>query len=59
MANIIFSEGSGLNNSIFGKSQEPIKAVIQKNVEAFEQMSMIDKIYYMDTTKNFAEKYTS
>lgn len=59
MANIIFSEGSGLNNSIFGKSQEPIKAVIQKNVEAFEQMSMIDKIFYMDTTKNFAEKYTS
>lgn len=59
MANIIFSESSGLNNSIFGKSQEPIKAVIQKNVEAFEQMSMIDKIFYMDTTKNFAEKYTS
>lgn len=58
MAGIIFSEGSGVNNSAFGKSQDPIKAVIEKNVEAFEEMSMIDKIYYMDKTTNFAEKYT-
>ena len=28
MAGIIFSEGSGLNDSLFGKSQEPIKHVI-------------------------------
>ena len=59
MPNIIFSEGSGLNDSVFGKSQYPIRAIIQKSVEAFEAMSMIDKIYSMDTTKNFAEKYTS
>ncbi len=58
MAGIIFSEGSGLNNSAFGKSQEPIKAVIEQNIEAFEEMSMIDKIYYMDKSTNFAEKYT-
>lgn len=58
MAGIIFSEGSGLNNSAFGKSQEPIKAVIEQNVEAFEEMSMIDKIFYMDKSTNFAEKYT-
>lgn len=55
MAGIIFSEGSGLNNSAFGKSQEPIKAVIEQNVEAFEEMSMIDKIFYMDKSTNFAE----
>ena len=59
MSSIIFSEGSGLNDSVFGKSQYPIRAIIQKSVEAFEAMSMIDKIYSMDTTKNFAEKYTS
>ncbi len=28
MAGIIFSKGSGLNDSIYGKSQEPIRAVI-------------------------------
>ncbi len=58
MAGIIFSEGSGLNNSSFGKSQEPIKAVIEQNIEAFEEVSMIDKIFYMDKSTNFAEKYS-
>ena len=58
MAGIIFSEGSGLNNSIYGKSQEPIRAMIEKNVEAFEQQSQIKNVFFMDKTKNFAEKYT-
>lgn len=56
---VIFSKGSGLNDSVFGKSQEPIRAIIEENVEAFQAMSMIDKLYYMDTSKNYAEKYTS
>ena len=28
MSEIIFSQGSGLNDSLFGKSQDPIKAGI-------------------------------
>lgn len=56
---IIFAEGTGINDSIFGKSQAPIKAMIEQNVEAFEQMSMINKIFYMDTTTKYAAKYTS
>ncbi|WP_462385256.1 phage major capsid protein [Intestinibacillus massiliensis] len=59
MAGIIFSEGSGLTDSLYGKSQAPIKALIEQNVEAFQEKSMIDKVFYMDTTKNYAEKYTS
>lgn len=59
MAGIIFSEGSGLNDSIYGKSQAPIKALVEQNVEAFQEKSMIDKVFYMDNTKNYAEKYTS
>lgn len=59
MPSIIFSEGSGLANSVFGKSQEPIKAMIMGGVEAFQERSMLDKIYSMDTTNNYAEKYTS
>ena len=55
---MIFSKGSNVNDSIFGKSQEPIRAIIEQGVEAFEQMSQIKNIYCMDTTKNFAEKYT-
>ena len=32
--------------------------MIEKNVEAFEQQSQIKNVYFMDKTKNFAEKYT-
>jgi hypothetical protein len=57
MAGIIFNKASGLNDSIYGKSQEPIKALLEQNVEAFEQESIIDKVFVEDTTTNFAEKY--
>ena len=56
---IIFSEGSGVADSVFGKSQAPIKAMIESNVEAFQEFSAVDKVFSMDTTKNYAEKYTS
>lgn len=55
---IIYSEGSGVSDSVFGKSQEPIKAIINENVEDFQKQSMVDKIFYMDSSTNFAEKYT-
>ena len=59
MANIIFSEASGLNDSVFGKSQAPIKAYIADQVEAFEKESLVDKIFVMEQSKNYAEKFTS
>ena len=59
MAGITFSEGSGVADSFFGKSQAPIKAIIADRVESFQEQSMIDKVFYMDTTPNYAEKYTS
>lgn len=59
MANITFSEGSGLNDSIFGKSQEPIKMLIEDRAEAFEQKSIIEEVFMHDTSKHWAEKLTS
>lgn len=59
MAGITFSEGSGVADSFFGKSQAPIKAIIADRVESFQETSMVDKVFYMDTTTNYAEKYTS
>lgn len=59
LSEIIFSKSSGVNDSIFGKSQEPIRAVVEQNVESFEKASMIERVYCMDTTDSFAEKYTS
>ena len=52
MANITFLEGSGLNDSIFGKSQEPIKMFIEKRGEAFEQASMIKELFLMVSSNN-------
>ena len=59
MSGIIFSQASGLNDSVFGKSQEPIKSMITAGVESFEETSLLYKIFYMDKTKNFAEKYAT
>ena len=59
MSSVIFSEGSGLNDSLFGKSQYPIKAIVNQNVVDFEKKSLNARIFGIDTSENFAEKYTS
>lgn len=55
---MLFSKASGLNDSIFGKSQEPIKLMLEQQEEAFKKNSIIEHVFYQDETKNFAEKYT-
>lgn len=56
---IIFSEGSGLNDSIFGKSQDPIKMFLEKRGEAFEQQSLIKTLFAMGTSTHYGEKMTT
>ena len=58
MPGIVFNKASNVNNSAFGKSQEPIKMMVEKQIEAFEQHSIISNVYMEDETNNFAEKYT-
>lgn len=59
MAGIIFSEGSNVNDSIFGKSQEPIKMFLEKRAEAFEAKSILPEIFNMETSNHWAEKFTT
>lgn len=59
MSGITFTKAAGVNDSVFGKSQEPIKSMINAGVESFEKMSLLDKIFYIDKTNNFAEKYAT
>lgn len=59
MANITFSESTGLQNSVFGKSQAPIRMFLEKRGEAFEQNSMIKELFQQNTSKHWAEKFTS
>lgn len=56
---IIFSEGSGLNDSIYGKCQTPIKIFMEKKAEAFENETVVEKIFNKQKSKHFAEKATS
>ena len=59
MANMTFTEGSGLQDSIFGKSQEPIKMFLEKRGEAFEQASMLKELFNMGTSKHWGEKFST
>ena len=59
MANIIFSEGSGVNESVYGASQAPIRMFLEKRAEAFEAQSMLKHMVSMGKSKNWGEKYTS
>lgn len=56
---MIFSEGSGLQDSVFGKSQAPIRMFLEKRGEAFEQASMLKELFYMSTSKHWGEKFTA
>ncbi len=59
MADIIFTEGSGLNDSIFGKSQAPIRMFLEKKAESFESMSLLSELFNVSDSKNWGEKMTS
>lgn len=59
MSNIIFSESSGLNDSVFGKCQMPIKMFLEERGEAFQQTSILKDLFLMGTSENFADLITS
>lgn len=56
---ITFTEGSGLQDSIFGKCQAPIRLFLEQRGEAFERESLLPKLFTMDKSTHFGEKYTT
>ncbi len=59
MSNITFTEGSGLQDSIFGNSQNGIQLFLEKRGESFEKNSMLPHLFYMDKSQHFGEKFTT
>ena len=59
MANITFSEDSGVVDSIYGNSQAPIRSFIEKRAEAFEDRSMIPLLFAEEKSTHWKEKYGS
>lgn len=57
--NITFSEGSGLNDSVYGKCQAPIKMFVEKKGEEFEKTSVLKDLFLMGTSKNYGDLMTS
>lgn len=58
MAGITFSEGSGVNDSIFGKSTEPIKMFLEKRAEQFEAESVLPELFDIEDSTHYGEKIT-
>ena len=56
---MIFSKAAGVNDSVFGKSQEPIRFMMEKDIEGHENESALPKIFKEVKSNNFAEKFTS
>ena len=57
--NITFSEGSGLNDSIYGKCQAPIRMFLEQRGEQFEQQSVIKDLFLMGTSDNYGDMMTT
>lgn len=56
---IIFSEGSGLNDSVYGKCQAPIRMFLEQRVEQFEQTSVLKDLFLMGKSENYGDLMTS
>lgn len=59
MPGITFTEGSGLQDSIYGRSQGPIRMFIEKRGEAFEAQSLIRELFTVAPSKHFSEGHRS
>ncbi len=58
-ANITFSESSGLNDSIYGKCQAPIRMFLEQRGEQFQQQSVLKDLFLMGTSSNYGDVMTA
>lgn len=54
---MIFSEGSGLNDSIYGKWQAPIRMFLESQEQAYEQEDVLKLIFGEQESNSWAESY--
>lgn len=54
---VTVSIGSGLVDSVYGNCQVPIKSYLEKRGEAFEQTSLLQKLFRLESSKHWAEAY--
>ena len=54
---MIFTEGSGLNDSVFGKVQNPIKLFLETRGEALEKEAISNVIFNHEKSTHFGEQF--
>lgn len=54
---IVISISSRVVDSIYGNSQAPIRSHVMKRAEAFEQESLLPKLFRMERSRHWAEQY--
>jgi hypothetical protein len=54
----IFTKGSNINDSIYGKSNYPIAMMIEEQDEAYQKTTQLRNIFSMRTTNQFGVKYS-
>lgn len=59
MANVVFTEGSGLQDSVYGKCQAPIKMFIETQGEQHLQSSVLNNLFLMGKSENFGDMLTA
>lgn len=50
---------SGLNGTIYGDCQVPLKAFLESRGEAFQRESLLPYLYRMEKSRHWAERYSS
>ncbi len=56
---IVFSESSGLANTIYGKCEAPIRMFLEQRSEAFDNNSLIKDLFMMGTSENYGDLLTT
>ena len=59
MSGFTFDLSGGMADAVFGKCQNPIKMLIEKRGEAFEQKSLLKELFKMDTVSNYGTELHS
>lgn len=54
---IVISISSRVVDSIYGNTQAPIRSYVMKRAEAFEQESLLPKLFRMERSRHWAEQY--
>ena len=55
---MLFTKSSGINDSVYGKSQEPIVMFLEEEEQAYLKTTQVSNIFTQRKTDKFAEKFS-